>query len=433
MKVLYVGDLHICDHKSAEQDLKNSKHILERAKEADLVIFCGDFTDAGRPEQYALFKKLYAPIREKSILIRGNHDMGNYMQEMQSWYPADLKLNFYPGEYPVWRWKAYWFEMINANTKYFPEQQNLPEPYNRQAQGPVIVVYDGVGPYFYFEKAGVRFIVLDAATHQLGEKQQQWLKETIESSKLPILLQLHTHVIPGGCHDDACCPLWDSTPVLQHFIHNEKVIGIFAAHLHYNSLWDWNGKKIMLVGALGESRFVEFENGKISYIEPLDNHVRKTLPEQYHGLMHNEPLDMHYWCPDGVLTQNTFWIFRDRGYFDDVLPVQTHWCWHNPDGEGGVIWSMPPEFLPEKETWFSVNFRSTTPWQLVLSENGREEIVAEGEAGDNLIATGSFGCGPDRPFRSVILRQQAPALGHCCCYMILHETPNPEFRTYHWK
>ena len=176
MKVLYVGDLHICDHKSAEQDLKNSKHILERAKEADLVIFCGDFTDAGRPEQYALFKKLYAPIREKSILIRGNHDMGNYMQEMQSWYPADLKLNFYPGEYPVWMWKAYWFEMINANTKYFPEQQNLPEPYNRQAQGPVIVVYDGVGPYFYFEKAGVRFIVLDASTHQLGEQQQEWLK-----------------------------------------------------------------------------------------------------------------------------------------------------------------------------------------------------------------------------------------------------------------
>ena len=187
MKVLYVGDLHICDHKSAEQDLKNSKHIIERAKEADLVIFCGDFTDAGRPEQYALFKELYAPIRGKSILIRGNHDMGNYMQEMQSWYPADLKLNFYPGEYPAWMWKAYWFEMINANTKYFPEQQNLPEPYNRQAQGPVIVAYDGVGPYFYFEKAGIRFIVLDAATHQLGEKQQQWLKETIESSKLPFI------------------------------------------------------------------------------------------------------------------------------------------------------------------------------------------------------------------------------------------------------
>ncbi|MBR2509514.1 MAG: hypothetical protein IKB71_07170 [Lentisphaeria bacterium] len=94
---------------------------------------------------------------------------------------------------------------------------------------------------------------------------------------------------------------------------------------------------------------------------------------------------------------------------------------------------MPPEFLPEKEIWFSANFRSTTPWQLFLSENGKEEIVAAGESGDNLIATGSCGKGPARPFRRVILRQQASAPGHCCCYMALHESPTPEFRTYNWS
>ena len=432
MKILYIGDLHI-GNLPPEKDREISQKLINRAKEADLVFICGDLTDAGRPEQYDHFKEFYAPIKDKCILIRGNHDMGDYMNSMQSWYPDDLKLNFHPGEYPVWIWTTNYFEMLNANTKCFADQQKLPEPYKSNAQPPVIVVYDGVGPYFYFEKAGVRFIVLDAATHKLGEKQHQWLTQAINSSDLPVIIQLHTHVVPGGCHDDACCLLWDSEPLLQHFIHNEKVIGIFAAHLHFNSVWDWNGKKIVLTGAWGESRFVEVENGKITYIEVLDNQKRTNIPEQYRGTFDSTPLDLHYWCADGILAKNTFWVFRDKGFFDDVLPVKTHWGWHNPDGEGGLSWAVPPEFLPDKEVWFSVNFRSTTSWQLILEEDGNEEIVCQGGPGDNLIASGSFGKGPNRPFRRVILRQDAPALGHASCYMVLNETPTAEFRTYHWK
>ena len=432
MKILYIGDLHIGGNIPAVE-VKVSKNLIKRAKEADLVFICGDITDAGRPEQYARFNELYAPIKHKSILIRGNHDMGNYMQDLKSWYPDNLKLNFHPGEYPVWVWTTNWFEMLNANTKSFSLQQKLPPPYNDKAQPPVIVVYDGLGPYFYFEKANFRFIVLDSATHQLGAAQRKWLKKTIEESKLPVLIQIHTHVIPGGSHSDASCPLWDSRELLQHFIHNEKVIGMFAAHLHYNSVWDWKGKKIVLTGAYGESRFVEVENGKITYIEPRDNQSRTNIPERFRGLVHNEPLKMNYWCPDGVLAKNTFWVFREKGLFDDALPVKTHWGWHNPNGVGGLVWSIPPEFLPEKEVWFSVNFRSTTPWKLLLEENGKETVVSQGKAGDNIIATGSFGKGPKRPFRRVILRQDAPALGHSCCYMALHDTPKPEFRPYDWS
>ncbi|MBR1952277.1 MAG: hypothetical protein IKA32_06855, partial [Lentisphaeria bacterium] len=43
---------------------------------------------------------------------------------------------------------------------------------------------------------------------------------------------------------------------------------------------------------------------------------------------------------------------------------------------------------------------------------------------------GSFGCGPDRPFRRVILEQEAPACGHTAVLMALHETPEPELRLY---
>ena len=204
MKILYIGDLHI-GKLPAEQEQKISEHLIRRAGEADLVIVLGDLTNAGRPEQYARFIELYSPIREKCVLARGNHDMGNYMQTMQSWFPRDVKLHFHPGKYPVWIWTTCWFEMLDANTKCFSMQQNLPEPYNRKAQPPVIVVYDGLGPYYYFEKGGIRFIVLDASTHRLDEAQQEWMKQTVESSPLPVIIQLHTHIVPAGGPDDACC------------------------------------------------------------------------------------------------------------------------------------------------------------------------------------------------------------------------------------
>ena len=430
MKILYIGDLHI-GKLPAEEERLISEKLIRRAEQAELVFFCGDLTDAGRPEQYARFIELYSPIKEKSILVRGNHDMGDYLQTMRDWFPHDAELNFHPGKYPVWVWTSNWFEMLDANTKCFSTQQSLPEPYNRKAQPPVIVVYDGLGPYYYFERGGFRFIVLDACTHRLDQAQQKWLKRTVDASELPVIIQLHTHIIPAGSPDDACCLLWDSGPLIQELIHNEKVLGVFAGHLHFNSAWDWHGKKIVLTGALGESRYVEVEDGKIAWIEPLDNRARTEFPESYRGLFDVTPLEVRYWCPDGVLARDTFWIKKDSGFWDDVLPIRTHWGWHNADGVGGLVWSLPPEFLPDREMWFSVNFRSTTPWKLLLEENGVRTVVCQGEPGEDLIATGSFGRGPDRPFRRVILQQDAPACGHATVYMALHDTPTPKFTPFH--
>ena len=167
-------------------------------------------------------------------------------------------------------------------------------------------------------------------------------------------------------------------------------------------------------------------------IEPLDNLKGEEAPKYDSARKDETPLDLHYWFPDGVLARNTFWVLRSKGFWDDALPRSPiHWGWHDPDGVGGLIWSLPPEFLPDKEMWFSVNFRSTTPWKLLLEENGVRTTVCQGAPGDNLIATGSFGKGPCRPFRRVILEQAAPACGHATVYMALHDTPKPEFRPYH--
>ena len=428
MKMLFVGDLHL-GSRPEEEEASAREQILKRAREADIVVIGGDISDAGRPEQYDRFKEYYAPIKDKCILIRGNHDMGNYMQAFQSWFPAGTRQNFHPGAYPVWVWTTDWFEMLDANTKCFTSQQNLPEPYNRTAQPPVIVAYDGLGPYYFFEKAGFRFLVLDSSTHRLGEQQQKWLKETIDASTLPVIVMLHSHIMPAGLPYECACMLWDGAPLIHELIHNPKVLGVFSAHLHFNSTWDWNGKKIVITASRGASRFVHLEDGRISYIEPLDNINAPLSPRYDSARSEASPLDLHYWLPDGVLAENTFWVLKSKGFFDDPLRVM-HWGWHAPEGTGGLIWSLPPEFLPDKEIWFSVNFRSTTPWRLLLEENGVRTPVCQGEPGENLIATGSFGKGPGRPFRRVILEQAAPACGHAAVLMALHETPQPELRLY---
>ena len=430
MKLLFVGDVHIGSRpEKVEEEARDQ--ILKRAEDADLVVFGGDISDAGRPEQYARFIRYYSSIKDKTILVRGNHDMGNFMQTFQSWFPRDTELNFHPGEYPVWIWTTDWFEMLNANTAYLSVQQNLPSPYNRLAQSPVIVVYDGLGPYYFFEKAGFRFLVLSSSTHHLGEQQQKWMEQAIESSTLPVIVMLHSHLMPAGLPYESACMLWDSAPLFQKLIHDEKVLGVFSGHLHFNSSWDWNGKKIVVTASRGVSRFIHLENRQISYIEPLDNIKSEQSPRYDSARADVTPLDLHYWFPDGVLTKNTFWISHPgSGFWDDVVP-KTHWGWHNPNGTGGLIWSLPPEFLPDKEMWFSVNFRSTTPWKLLLEENGVRTAVCQGGPGENLIATGSFGKGPGRPFRRVILEQEAPACGHATVYMALHDTPKPEFIPYH--
>ena len=83
MKILYIGDLHL-GSVTPERERTISERLIKRAEQADLVFVCGDLTDAGRPEQYARFIELYSPIKDKCMLIRGNHDMGDYMKTMQS-------------------------------------------------------------------------------------------------------------------------------------------------------------------------------------------------------------------------------------------------------------------------------------------------------------------------------------------------------------
>lgn len=49
-------------------------HLLALRQRPDVVVFTGDLTDFGRPEEYAVLRDLLAPLTMPVYLIPGNHD-----------------------------------------------------------------------------------------------------------------------------------------------------------------------------------------------------------------------------------------------------------------------------------------------------------------------------------------------------------------------
>lgn len=49
-------------------------HLLARRQQPDVVVFTGDLTDFGKPEEYAVLRELLAPLPMPVYLIPGNHD-----------------------------------------------------------------------------------------------------------------------------------------------------------------------------------------------------------------------------------------------------------------------------------------------------------------------------------------------------------------------
>ncbi len=50
------------------------EHVMNLVEVPDLVLMTGDLTDFGRPEEYALLRRLLAPLSMPVFLIPGNHD-----------------------------------------------------------------------------------------------------------------------------------------------------------------------------------------------------------------------------------------------------------------------------------------------------------------------------------------------------------------------
>lgn len=78
--------------------------IVQLDPQPDLILLTGDLTDLGRAEEYAHLRQLLKPLRQKIIVIPGNHDDREMLRaawQDADYLPATGFLHFVLEDYPL--------------------------------------------------------------------------------------------------------------------------------------------------------------------------------------------------------------------------------------------------------------------------------------------------------------------------------------------
>ncbi|AKF51446.1 phosphodiesterase [Pseudomonas syringae] len=92
MLIAHISDTHVRPRGQLYQDVVDSNAMLAAAVDTinaldpppDLIVFSGDLVDEGRPEEYAMARELLQPLRQKLLMIPGNHD---HRQNLRDAFP----------------------------------------------------------------------------------------------------------------------------------------------------------------------------------------------------------------------------------------------------------------------------------------------------------------------------------------------------------
>ncbi|WP_032609580.1 phosphodiesterase [Pseudomonas syringae] len=92
MLIAHISDTHVRPRGLLYQGVVDSNAMLAAAVETinaldpapDLILFSGDLVDEGRPEEYAMARELLQPLRQRFLMIPGNHD---HRQNLRSAFP----------------------------------------------------------------------------------------------------------------------------------------------------------------------------------------------------------------------------------------------------------------------------------------------------------------------------------------------------------
>jgi hypothetical protein len=432
MNILHVGDLHVKDRADDAQDELFEK-IRGRVDEVDLVFFAGDITSFGQAAEYRRFFRYIESFKDKAVLIRGNHDAGFFMDEsgeLLKYCQADI--NFDPHEFPIHEWKADWWESINAQTKRFDRQRRLPHPYNLSAQAEIIKLIDGTGPYYSFERDGWRFIILDTCRWILGERQYSFIERELQSADLPTIIFLHHTILPTGSIFDGAV-LWDKDRLFNILSRYSCIKGVFSGHVHYNRIWDLNGKKIVSTADRGGMRQVCLGNTEIAFIESLGNQNRYgsgavppcdlsdrgCLPFQLKYLFASQTLSLNsFRCTD-----KNIWTSHPEALYDECIG------WVDQENSGGLRWTIPAWIPQNSVNWFGINFFSSSKWKVTVTKNNQTVFEEKGEGGEYKIVSSKLELNGDNEY-TVCLENRAPAKGHASPYIVFDNCPVSSFNRY---
>ncbi|KPB42843.1 3',5'-cyclic adenosine monophosphate phosphodiesterase CpdA [Pseudomonas savastanoi pv. phaseolicola] len=92
MLIAHISDTHVRPRGLLYQGVVDSNAMLAAAVDTinaldpapDLILFSGDLVDEGRPEEYAMARELLQPLRQRLLMIPGNHD---HRQNLRSAFP----------------------------------------------------------------------------------------------------------------------------------------------------------------------------------------------------------------------------------------------------------------------------------------------------------------------------------------------------------
>lgn len=187
---------------------------INNDKEIEFVMTTGDLTPSGTRDEYDNYYKLAGQCRVRIYDCMGNHDIG--------------------------RW--------GSGTKIFNKKNG--------------------NPYYYFDKDGCRFIVLDNSGRSMGRKQISWLEKALEH-KGAIFVFIHKPLFdPTGNFPKYIMLNKSERNILYTLFRRAKVNCVFVGHIHgYGKGVDRGVVEILTAGAGAPLYLPRFSGGFNHYVK----------------------------------------------------------------------------------------------------------------------------------------------------------------------
>jgi len=189
----FCGDPHM--HAESRGCFPDLDKVI-RANRINFVIFGGDLTYLGREAEYRNFVDLTNGLTCPAYAVLGNHDLYNG------------------------GWSYYW--------RY-------------------------LGPSSYsFYGGNAKFVVIDTATGQIGERQMAWIREELRANKQPLLFVVSHMPIYGGAHGAYEFPKSEERSQLIALFEKYGVDYVLEGHYHAYVDMTVNGVRYITSGSFSE-------------------------------------------------------------------------------------------------------------------------------------------------------------------------------------